>query len=112
MKDQILTALRWKMGELLPGHRFRIHDFAVQKETGHIVLLTGTHNQTTVYSYIDLDELERNEAPIDAFRPAKSGEITPGYEVLRRRLIKIMRCSVVERRQKVLVIGSECVILQ
>ena len=29
--NSVLTRLRWNAGELLPGHKFCIHDFAVKK---------------------------------------------------------------------------------
>ena len=82
--------LHWHAGELLPGHSFRIHDFAVLKSSGQVVMLTDVFRAATCYGYIELDELERGNAIITAFRPCKEGEITHQHEVLREKLIRIL----------------------
>ena len=86
-----LLSLRWKAGELLPGHVFRIHDLAVLKNSGRIVLLTDVLHGASRYGFIDLAELEPGDAPLEDFRPAKGNEITPEHEVLRGKLIRILR---------------------
>ena len=88
--DSLLIRLRWNAGELLPGHQFRIHDFAVQKDSGKIVLLTGVFRHPgEKYSYIDLAELEPGNACCETFRQPESGEITAAHELLKGKLIRI-----------------------
>ena len=88
--NSLFTRLLWNAGELLPGHQFRIYDFAVQKESGKIVLLTWVfHRSEERYSYIDLVELETGNAPCETFRKPADGEITAAHEVLKSKLIRI-----------------------
>ena len=87
----ILLTLRWKAGELLPGHCFRIHDLAVLKSSGKVVILTDVFREAARYGYVELDELERGEAGPDDLRPCETGEAAPRHEVLREKLIRILR---------------------
>ena len=87
----LLLTLRWKAGELLPGHCFRIHDLAVRQSSGEVVMLTDVFRKATRYGYIELDELERGEAAAEAFRPCETGEAAPRHEVMREKLIRILR---------------------
>ena len=88
--NSLFTRLLWNAGELLPGHQFRIYDFAVQKESGKIVLLTWVfHRSEERYSYIDLVELETGNAPCETFRKPADGEITDSHKTLKDKLIRI-----------------------
>ena len=87
----VVLALRWKAGELLPGHRFRIHDLAFLKSSGKVVMLTDVFREAARYGYVELDELERGEAGPGAFRPCEAGEAAPRHEVLRGKLIRLLR---------------------
>ncbi|MBO5309458.1 MAG: hypothetical protein J6C40_15795 [Lentisphaeria bacterium] len=98
----LLTRLRWNAGELLSGHQFRIHDFAVKKDSDRIVLLTGLCRNGENYCYICLDNLETETAPSETFRKPASGEITVAYEILKEKLIFIRGYQGQEYWQKLL----------
>lgn len=98
----VLTRLRWNAGELLPGHQFRIHDLVVKKDSDKIVLLTGVCRNGENYCYICLDDLETGTAPSGTFRKQESGEITPAYEILKKKLILIKGYQGQEYWQKLL----------
>ncbi len=83
--------LRWNAGELLSGHQFRIHDFAVLKSSGKVVMLTDVFREAARYGYVELDELERGEAAPDDLRPCEAGEAAPRHEVLRGKLVRLLR---------------------
>ena len=100
--NSVLTRLRWNAGELLPGHKFCIHDFAVEKNSGKIVLLTGVSQNGERYCYICLDDLETETAPAEIFRQPVSGEITADYEILKKKLIRIKGYQGKEYWQKLL----------
>ena len=88
--DSLFTRLCWNAGELLSGHQFRIYDFAVQKESGKTVLLTGVFRRSGErYAYIGLTDLEIGNAPCVTFRKPVDGEITAAHEVLKGKLIRI-----------------------
>lgn len=100
--NSVLTRLRWNAGELLPGHKFCIHDFAVKKDSEKIVLLTGTCRNGETYSYIVLDDLETSDAPCNLFQKPSGGEITSTHEILKEKLIRIKRYQGKEYWQKLL----------
>ena len=85
-----LLRVRWNAGEVLPGHQFKIHDFAVLKEKDCIVLLDHVARDGTLYRYIVLESLECAYAPIENFIPPPADRITQEYKVLREKLIRIM----------------------
>ena len=100
--NSVLTGLRWNAGELLPGHQFRIHDLAVQKNSGKIVILTGVCKNGENYSFISLDDLETDNAPCGSFQKPSEDAVTPEHEVLKRKLIRIKGCRGMDHWQKVL----------
>lgn len=97
-----LARLRWNAGELLPGHLSRIHDLAMEKDSGKIVLLTGVCRNGKNYCYICLDDLETSEAPCSSFQPLPVAKITSAHEVLKEKLIRIMGYQGKEYWQKLL----------
>lgn len=100
--NSVLTSLRWNAGELLPGHKFCIHDFAVKKDSGKIVLLTGVFRNGEHYCCIGLDDLETETVPFEIFRKPENGEITTDYEILKKKLICIKGYQGKEYWQKLL----------
>ncbi len=100
--NSVLTRLRWNAGELLPGHQFCIHDFAVKKDSGKIVLLTGVFRNGEHYCCIGLDDLETETIPLEAFRKSEPGEITAACENLKKKLIRIKGYQGKEYWQKLL----------
>lgn len=98
----VLARLRWNAGELLPGHRFRIHDFAVQKNSGKVVLLTGVCRNGESYCYICLDDLETEEALCGDFQIPSKNAVIAAHEILKKKLIRIMKYQGREYYQKLL----------
>ena len=86
---EIIAELRWRAGQLLPGHQFRIYDFAILIDSGKIVLLTDVRHAGEKYHYIVLDDLECGIAAWENFRKVNIGEITAEYEDLKRKLKRI-----------------------